>query len=52
MFLINEGRALDHVEGIVLPEIVDPAADPLKEARRWGVTRLPLTWSPLTKASV
>ena len=52
MFLINEGRALDHVEGIVLPEIVDPSADPLIEARRWGVTRLPLTWSPLKKATL
>ena len=45
LYLLDSARALDSVEGIALPEIADPHVDALKEARRWGVVRVPLQWA-------
>jgi lipopolysaccharide transport system ATP-binding protein len=42
--------ALDYVPDVSLPEIVDSHADSYKEARRWGIARVPVQWSqPLEK---
>jgi lipopolysaccharide transport system ATP-binding protein len=43
-FLYEGETCLDKLEGQSLPEIVDLAGDPLIEARRWGVVRVPVTW--------
>jgi lipopolysaccharide transport system ATP-binding protein len=48
LYLLDRGQPLDSVEGIALPAIADPSADPLKETRRWGMVRIPLQWSAPT----
>ena len=35
----------DFVEGIPLPQITDPHADPHFESHRWGIVRIPVEWS-------
>jgi lipopolysaccharide transport system ATP-binding protein len=40
-------RVCDHVEGLALPEIVDKDADPHIETHRWGLVRIPVTWSAI-----
>jgi lipopolysaccharide transport system ATP-binding protein len=50
LYLIDDGRALDNVDGIPLPELHDPLADALKEARRWGTVRIPVAWSELRRS--
>jgi hypothetical protein len=30
-----------------LPELVDETLDPLVESRRWGIVRIPVSWSPV-----
>ncbi len=37
--------AVDFVADIPLPEVVDSHADSYKEARRWGVVRVPVRWT-------
>jgi len=37
----------DYVEGVPLPMITDERGDATREAKRWGVVRLPLIWDPL-----
>jgi lipopolysaccharide transport system ATP-binding protein len=42
---INEnGKHCDHVDGLLMPEIVDENPNLLMESRRWGVLRVPVTW--------
>jgi lipopolysaccharide transport system ATP-binding protein len=47
IYLLDDGRPLDNVEGIALPELYDPAADTFKESHRWGVARIPIRWSEI-----
>jgi lipopolysaccharide transport system ATP-binding protein len=49
VYFLEHGSVLDHVDRIPLPEIHDPAADELLEARRWGVARVPVRWSQIRK---
>ncbi len=43
-FLFDGETERDRADGHALPEIVDPAGDPLVEARRWGIVRVPVEW--------
>jgi lipopolysaccharide transport system ATP-binding protein len=43
--LSNGEKGLEHIEGIPMPEIVDVDPDPIKEAHRWGVVRIPINWA-------
>jgi lipopolysaccharide transport system ATP-binding protein len=43
-FLFDGEKELDRAGGHPLPEILDPAGDPLVEARRWGIVRVPVEW--------
>ncbi len=45
--LYESGTYCDSIEGLPLPELVDPRSDHLIESRRWGVVRIPVTWSPV-----
>lgn len=45
LYLADEGRPLDSVHGIPLPELRHPKADAFKEAHRWGLVRIPVRWS-------
>ena len=45
LLCLDGSEALDFVEGMPLPEIADPNGDSFKESRRWGVVRIPVTWS-------
>lgn len=38
-------KQCDFVEGLPLPELIDTNSDPFLEARRWGVVRLPVSWT-------
>lgn len=50
IYLLRGGEALDVVETIPLPTIVDPHADMTKETHRWGVARIPVDWSDCTRS--
>jgi hypothetical protein len=43
---LENGALADQVDGIPIPEIVDPEADPHMESIRWGLARLP-EWTPV-----
>jgi len=45
IYLADDGRTLDHVDNVSLPEVVNPKADSLKETHRWGLARIPVEWS-------
>jgi lipopolysaccharide transport system ATP-binding protein len=47
IYLLDDGRPLDNVDGIALPEIHNPAADAFTESHRWGVARIPIRWSEI-----
>jgi lipopolysaccharide transport system ATP-binding protein len=47
IYLLDNGRPLDSVHSIALPEIHNPAADTFKESHRWGVARIPIRWSEI-----
>jgi hypothetical protein len=47
IYLLEDGRPLDNVDGIALPEIHNPAADAFTESHRWGVARIPIRWSEI-----
>ena len=50
---LNEnGKHCDHVDGLLMPEIVEENANLQMESRRWGVLRVPVTWDPITPATV
>jgi lipopolysaccharide transport system ATP-binding protein len=49
IYLMDDGRPLDNVDGIALPEVYDPAADTFKETHRWGVARIPIRWSEIRR---
>jgi lipopolysaccharide transport system ATP-binding protein len=49
---MNEnGNHCDHVEGLLLPEIVDANPNLQMESQRWGVLRIPVTWDLVESAS-
>jgi len=50
IYLLDEGRPLDNIDGIALPEVYNPAADMFKEAHRWGVARIPVQWSQIRRS--
>jgi lipopolysaccharide transport system ATP-binding protein len=43
--ILEQSRTNDLIEGIPLPEIVDPDADPHTESHRWGIVRVPVSWT-------
>jgi lipopolysaccharide transport system ATP-binding protein len=45
--LADQGRPLDHIDGIAVPIVFDSKADAFIEAHRWGVCRIPVFWSEL-----
>jgi lipopolysaccharide transport system ATP-binding protein len=45
----SDGRVLDYVEGIPIPELYDPDVDAFKESRRWGLVRLTVQWTRLER---
>jgi len=45
--ILDGGRHCDMVRNLPLPELVDETSDPHVEARRWGIVRIPVTWTPL-----
>jgi lipopolysaccharide transport system ATP-binding protein len=53
---MNEaGKPCDHVEGLLMPEIVDENPNVQMENLRWGVLRVPVTWDiiqPIVKQTV
>jgi lipopolysaccharide transport system ATP-binding protein len=48
--LFNGGRHCDLVENLPLPELVDETMDPETESRRWGVVRIPVSWTQVEVA--
>ena len=38
----------DHLDGILLPEIVDETPNLQMENNRWGVVRVPVNWDPIS----
>ena len=44
IYLFDNEVVLDSYEGNDLPEIIDKAADPIIESRRWGLVRIPVNW--------
>jgi lipopolysaccharide transport system ATP-binding protein len=48
--LYNGGEHCDLVEGLPLPVLSHAQSDSFFEARRWGVVRLPISWSRVTAA--
>jgi len=42
--LIENGKICDHVDGLLMPEIVDENPNLQMESQRWGVLRVPVTW--------
>jgi lipopolysaccharide transport system ATP-binding protein len=42
--LVESGRACDHVDGLLMPEIVSDDPNLQMESSRWGVLRVPVTW--------
>jgi lipopolysaccharide transport system ATP-binding protein len=51
VFLLEDGKPLFSEEGIPLPQIDDVNAEAVQESRRWGVVRLPVSWSPFKSLS-
>jgi lipopolysaccharide transport system ATP-binding protein len=45
--LFDSGKQCDLVEGLPMPEIIEPDCDPYLESRRWGVVRLPVSWNSI-----
>jgi lipopolysaccharide transport system ATP-binding protein len=45
--LYDSGKHCDLIEGLPMPELVDPECDPYLESRRWGVVRLPVSWDSI-----
>jgi lipopolysaccharide transport system ATP-binding protein len=43
--ILENLRPCDQVDGLSLPEIVDPDTDPHTESHRWGLVRLPVAWT-------
>ena len=48
--LYESGRHCDLVEGLPMPELSDAQSDPHAESQRWGVVRIPVTWSGVESA--
>jgi hypothetical protein len=48
LYLLDQGRPLDNVDGIALPEIYNPDADTFMESHRWGVVRIPVRWTQIS----
>jgi lipopolysaccharide transport system ATP-binding protein len=44
---LENGAVADQVDGISIPEIIDPDANPHVESGRWGIVRVPLEWSEI-----
>jgi lipopolysaccharide transport system ATP-binding protein len=42
--LVDNGKACDGTDGLLLPEIIDENPNVQMENERWGVMRLPVTW--------
>jgi lipopolysaccharide transport system ATP-binding protein len=42
--LVTSGRGSDHVDGLLIPEIVDENPNLQMESLRWGVLRVPVAW--------
>jgi len=49
--LVDCGRVSDHLEGILMPQIVDENLNLQMETSRWGVLRVPVTWDIVTPAA-
>jgi lipopolysaccharide transport system ATP-binding protein len=45
--LNEKGHTCDHIDGLLLPEIVAENPNLQMETHRWGVLRVPVTWSPI-----
>jgi len=45
------GRVIDHVDGLLVPELVDENPNVQMESNRWGVMRLPVTWDTIKRAT-
>jgi lipopolysaccharide transport system ATP-binding protein len=49
---INEnGKHCDHIDGLLMPEIVDENVNLPMESQRWGVLRLPIKWDLIKPAT-
>ena len=44
MAMDEHGKPCDHVEGLLMPEIVEENPNQLMESHRWGVMRVPVAW--------
>jgi lipopolysaccharide transport system ATP-binding protein len=42
--LVESGRGCDHVDGLLMPEIVEENPNLQMESLRWGVLRIPVAW--------
>jgi lipopolysaccharide transport system ATP-binding protein len=49
--LVDSGRVCDHLEGLLMPEIVDENPNLHTETNRWGVLRVPVTWDVVKPAA-
>ena len=47
MTLNERGRPLDHVDGLLMPEMVNENPDVVMETNRWGLMRIPVTWTTI-----
>ena len=47
--LVERNNICDHVDGILLPEIVNPNPNLQMENNRWGVVRIPVEWESIKR---
>ena len=50
LVLVESGRVCDHIDGILMPEIVEENLDIQMECQRWGVMRVPVVWNTIRPA--
>jgi len=43
----GDGRPCDHIDGLLMPEIVNENSNLQMENHRWGVLRIPVTWDEI-----
>jgi len=49
--LVDGGRCVDGVDGLLMPEIIDENMNLHTETNRWGVLRVPVVWDAMKSAA-
>jgi hypothetical protein len=48
--LSENGKHCDHVDGLLMPELIDENPNLQMESLRWGVLRVPVAWDLIQPA--